>query len=469
METWHPTLFIFLLSLSTLYHLCFSFSPVDNYLLDCGSAVDSTVDNRLFISDSSASSTRFSSSARTISISAQDHVQGLPQIYNTARVFKAPLKYEFDVEDTGTHMIRLHFHRVSSLEVDFLNSQFHVLVDGFVVLNNFSGGCLASPRVMEYLIWVNSGKLEITFLPAKKSKFGFVNAIEVISAPKDLILNASQFAYVDKIENFGELNKQALEIVHRINVGGPKVTPFNGSLWRTWVPDDEYLKSRDGWERVYSSGRIRYQSGKSSREVCPDNVYNTARVIRSKNASIPDMNLTWEFPVTEGYTYLVRVHFCDIASSTLGTLHFNVYVNGHLAYKNLDLSDATDYVLASPIYADFLVDADHSGVLSLSVGPSVDSMGYAVDAILNGVEIMKINNSMGSLDGKVSAEWVMKKCWPRTNVGVLVPSIAVVCLLLIISMVIHRRMTNSVVWSKLPTDVLEVNPKNGKAQLSVEL
>ncbi|KAK8474236.1 hypothetical protein V6N12_001323 [Hibiscus sabdariffa] len=178
----------------------------------------------------------------------------------------------------------------------------------------------------------------------------------------------------------------------------------------------------------------------------------------TKNASIPNVNLTWEFPVIEDYKYLVRMHFCDIASIPLGLLFFNVYVNGHLAYKDLDLSAITNYVLASPYYADFAVDADRSGVVSVSVGPSSKSMAYTVDAILNGVEIMRMNNSVGSLDGKLPAEQLFK-CWWRRIVGILLPLIALVCLLLSFSAIMHRTKNNAatVPWSKLPMDDHEVS------------
>ncbi|KAH1122196.1 hypothetical protein J1N35_005356 [Gossypium stocksii] len=46
---------------------------------------------------------------------------------------------------------------------------------------------------MKYLHWVNLEKLEVGFVPAKKSNFAFVNAIEVISALKDLILEIAQY------------------------------------------------------------------------------------------------------------------------------------------------------------------------------------------------------------------------------------------------------------------------------------
>ncbi|XWS46128.1 hypothetical protein CRYUN_Cryun14cG0037100 [Craigia yunnanensis] len=399
--------------------------------------MDSTVDNRRFVSDSSDSSnSHLLSSPQTFSLCAGTLLPGLPQIYHTARVFKAPSKYVFDVKDPGTHMVRLHFHRFSSSKLNLGDSQFHVLVNGLVALTNFSGGNLVGPKVMEYLLWVNSEKLEISFVPAKRSKFAFVNAIEVISAPKDLVLETAQSVNGDKVENFEGLNKQAFEVVYRVTVGGPKVTPFNDSLWRTWVPDDEYLKSSEGSTRVYFSGRIKYQAGGASREVGPENVYDSARLIESKNASIPNANLTWEFPVIEDYKIWIP-------------------------------RAVTNYLLASPFYADFVVDADHSEVVSVSVGPSSKSMAYAVDAILNGVEIMKMNNSVGSLDGKLPAELILK-CWPRRSVGILLPLIALVCLLLSLSAIMHRRKdkVDSVPWSKLPVAVPEISPKQGKQQLS---
>ena len=57
-----------------------------------------------------------------------------------------------------------------------------------------------------------------------------------------------------------------------------------------------------------------------------------------------------------GAQYLVRLHLYDIVSPALNLLYFNVYLNGYLAYEDLDLSVLTSHVLASPIYMDFVVD-----------------------------------------------------------------------------------------------------------------
>ncbi|XP_024922355.3 probable receptor-like protein kinase At5g24010 [Ziziphus jujuba] len=454
--------FSLLLSLSSLSAFSYSvFSPVDNYLVDCGSAVDTTVDNRRFVADSSTSGALFSHSSG-ISLRNENPFASASPIYDTARVFTRPSKYEFEIREKGTHMVRLHFQTLNSSRFDSFHSQFHVLVNDHVVLTNFSGDNILNPRVNEYLIWVSCEKLVVRFIPIRNSKFAFVNAIEVISAPKDLVPVTAQYVNSEKNENFDGLAEQALEVVYRVNVAGPKVTPYNDTLWRTWIPDNEYLESSFGSKSLYFGGRIKYRKGGASREVGPDNVYNTARVIQSTSDSIPEIKITWAFPVIGGYKYLVRMHFCDIASISLGLLYFNVYVNGNLAYKDLDLSAASNYMLASPFYADFVVDGDGLDVLTVSVGPSNMSMAHAIVGILNGVEIMKMNNSMGSLDGMVCAGSISRS-WPRGNVGVLVPLVAVVCLLVGISLGMQRRMfsnKDSLSWSKLPVDVSETNVKH---------
>lgn len=75
-----------------------------------------------------------------------------------------------------------------------------------------------------------------------------------------------------------------------------------------------------------------------------------------------------------------------------------------------------NYVLGSLFYADFEVDGDGSGALSITVGHSSKSYLYAIGGILNAVEIMKVDNWLGSLVGKVPADFIMKS-WPKGNMG----------------------------------------------------
>ncbi|KAI5647209.1 hypothetical protein M9H77_33214 [Catharanthus roseus] len=441
-----------------------SFTPVDYYLISCGShePVVVDIDHRRFTGDSSESGSRFlPSSARSIQLVDENPAPYSSPLYQTARAFKRPSRYVFEIMDKGTHhFVRLHFSYVNSSYLNFSAVKFHVIANGLLLLRDFSAENFQKGSIIkEFIVNVGVEKLEIIFAPSERSKFAFVNAIEVISTPKDLIADLAQYIDSGRNERIDGMLKKGFETVFRVNVGGPKVTPFNDSLWRTWVSDDEYLKSSDGSTKIHFGGRINYQPGGASREVGPDNVYSSARVIKSLNNSVPQLNITWTFPVIEQYNYLIRMHFCDIASVSLSLLYFNVYVNGNLAYENLDLSMITNALLASPFYADFVVGKSKSGILTVSIGPSDASLPHAVDAILNGVEIFKISNGLGSFDGEECVESVMKS-WKGGNVGVLLPLLAAVFLLLTASVVVQKKRSgirDAAGFSRLPLDVSEVN------------
>lgn len=221
---------------------------------------------------------------------------------------------------------------------------------------------------------VDETHLDIMFDPLGKTGFAFVNAIEVFSAPIDLIVDGgAKSINADGVQEFKNLSSQILETVHRINVGGSKLTPFNDTLWRNWVPDEQFLAIKSSAKIVTTTQLPNYQKGGASKEVAPENVYMTAQEMNRGNLPMNSIfNLTWGFPIdsTIGVRHFVRLHFCDIVSLSVNQLYFNVFINGFLAYKDLDLSLLSFHVLASPFYADFVIESDHSGVLAISVGPS---------------------------------------------------------------------------------------------------
>lgn len=172
--------------------------------------------------------------------------------------------------------------------------------------------------------------------------------------------------------------------------------------------------------------------------------------------------MNWVLLVVRGYKYLVRLHFCDIASILMRLLYFNVYVNGYLALEDFDLSLVTN-ALASPFYADFVVDGDSSvGALNVSIGPSKSSLAHVVDGMLNAVEVMKLNNTHKSLDGNVCANFVLNSHRSSGNTGILLTLAAAACIVLSLSIVIRRRIVESretVSWSRLPVNLSEDNVK----------
>ncbi|PKA48091.1 putative receptor-like protein kinase [Apostasia shenzhenica] len=452
-------LLFFLLSYSAAL-----FSPPDNHLVDCGSSSATTLDDhRVFLPDSNCRSARLVSGGPKISVSA-DGESSLDRedllyapVYRTARVFTALSSYEFHISSKGTYIIRLHFYPFSTRRHNLSSAEFHVFSSVFVLLSNFT----ASPdtsSLKEFILAVNEEKLVISFVPASSNSFAFVNAIEVISAPVDLIGDTARYVQPDQIVRFDGLLKQAMETLYRINIGGPKVTPFNDTLWRTWVPDSSFLDSNSATKTMYFSGRIMYQKYGASREVAPDSVYNTARIMDVSNSSDSSSRMTWIFSVDHDRRFLIRMHFCDIASLALNELFFNVYINGYLAYEDFDISAATGRVLASPYYVDFVTDVGSSGLLHLSISPSRIGAASRVDGLLNGLEILKINNTAGSLNGELPVALILQSS-RRGTFGSTLRSLICGLGFMILSVIGFMLMLrwraeskNRVSWSPLPMD-----------------
>ncbi|KAK6925863.1 Serine-threonine/tyrosine-protein kinase, catalytic domain [Dillenia turbinata] len=373
--------------LSLLFAPTVAFAPTDNYLINCGSNSNALDFSRVFIGDSTST---FLSEGKSIALKNQNPSPNLSSLYSNARVFTSELSYKFHINKNGTHLVRLHFSPFVSQSYNLSTAIFNVSANGFPILSHFS---VKHDDLREFIMMVDSKSLEILFNPA--SEFGFVSAIEVISAPDDLIVDIdTKFVGPSEIKEYKNISSHVLETLHRINVGGSKITPFNDTLWRTWIPDDDFLVLKSAAKRAVTPHTPNYQKGGASREVAPDNVYMTAQQMNKNNLTMSaKFNITWEFPVgSHGVLHLVRLHFCDIVSISLNQLFFDVFINGFSAYRDLDLSELTFHVLASPYYIDFVVKSDKSGFMQISIGPSELSSPLRANAILNGVEIMKMVN-----------------------------------------------------------------------------
>lgn len=395
-----PTKFpLLLLLLSSFQFLSAEFSPPDNYLILCGSTANITVDNRVFVGDSASNSDSFLlSAASEISRKDQNPSPDSSALYHTARIFRGPASYEFNIKTMGTHMVRLHFFPFSSEDINLSSSVFNVSALGSSLLRDFSVPN-KSHVLKEYIMEVDAPKLVISFTPAgnsSSSSIAFVNAIEVFSVPDNLITDTARYITSTGFKRFNGLKRQRFESVYRINVGGPKITSFNDTLWRNWIPDDNFLRLNYSAKAVNFSGPINYQPGGPTPETAPDAVYNTAREMNMQVLLTPRFNMTWIFPVSTDFKYLVRMHFCDFVSKSVTQLYFDVFINGWSAYQDVHPSDFTVQTLAAPFYFDFISDPEQSGVIRVSIGPSDLSDVSKRNAILNGLEIMKMDNLEGS-------------------------------------------------------------------------
>uniref|UniRef100_A0ACD5WJG1 Uncharacterized protein n=1 Tax=Avena sativa TaxID=4498 RepID=A0ACD5WJG1_AVESA len=370
------------------------FAPVDNHLIACGATGPAVLpDGRRFIPDTGCASMRLRSESSTLPTAAPNAPAAPSPLHAAARVFSCHASYDLAIRRRGHHVLRLHFY---PFDATLASARFHVGAGGFLLLHNFTA---SSPVVKEFLLPVDTDVLALTFVPEAGSA-AFVNAIELFSAPEELVGDIGTLVDGDDIIQTDGLSSQVFETLYRINVAGHKVTPFNDTLWRTWVNDEGFLvnKESSGSKAWSFGGRIAYPKGSKlmTREVAPDNVYNSARSVNSEG------NLTWAFPVPAGNMYLVRMHFCDIVSKALYQLYFNIYVNGRQAVKDFDISGTTGY-LAYPYYIDFVVDLEDEGLLEVAIGGSNMSRAGEVSGFLNAVEIMRMNQTGGGMDGDFPA------------------------------------------------------------------
>ncbi|KAK7324978.1 hypothetical protein VNO77_28974 [Canavalia gladiata] len=393
---------LFISALCFLPLVCFSatFVPVDNYLIDCGAPANSSIGTRNFTADnlskdflSTQQDILATSPLKSNTSSSSDD----SPLYQTARIFTGSSKYTFPIKQKGRHWIRLYFFPFTYQKYNLSAANFTVATQSHVLFSSIN--MQKNPVKKEYSVNVTSDTLVITFTPSENST-AFVNAIEVVSIPDDLI--GDDASTLDPSGPYSGLVIQALETVWRVNMGGPTVSPINDTLQRTWIPDQSFLKQPNLATFVSNINAVKYENGGPTQNTAPATVYGTLTRMNSSGDPRSNFNVTWEFDVDPGFQYLVRLHFCDVVSKVLNELYFNAYVNSWAAAVGLDLSILSNHALGAPYYLDLVTPLAAGNKLSVSVGPSSVQGAYP-DAILNGLEIMKMNNSMGSLSSAVVA------------------------------------------------------------------
>ncbi|KAI4383834.1 hypothetical protein MLD38_009631 [Melastoma candidum] len=367
--------------------------PPDSYLIDCGSSANVTMEGRVFLADSQAS--KFLSTPQDIlaSASGSGSSSDVSQLYRTARIYTGTTTYSFSISQIGRHWIRLYFGPFDYSGYKMSTANFGVSATDFVLLSNFS---TTSTVMKEFSLNLTSSTLTITITPSSNS-IAFLNALEVVSLPDTLIQDDASILPSGKYQG---IFTQALETVWRINMGGPTVSSGNDTLSRTWVPDQSFLSSSNLATNFSNIGAVNYVSGGPTQDTAPSTVYGTCTEMNSASNPNSNFNVTWEFDVDIGFQHLVRFHFCDIVSKTLNQLYFNVYIDSSAVVTDLDLSSVSFNVLAAPYYVDLVTSTSKSSKMQVSVGPYTANGAYP-NAILNGLEIMKLNNSVGSLSGNV--------------------------------------------------------------------
>ncbi|AEC07184.1 Malectin/receptor-like protein kinase family protein [Arabidopsis thaliana] len=379
------------------------FKPADDILIDCGSKSSTkTPEGRVFKSDSET--VQYIEAKDDIQVSAPPSDKLPSPIYLTAKIFREEAIYKFHLTRPGWHWVRLHFFAFPNDKFDLQQATFSVLTEKYVLLHNFKlsndNNDSQATVQKEYLLNMTDAQFALRFKPMKGSA-AFINGIELVSAPDELISDAGTSLF--PVNGFSGLSDYAYQSVYRVNVGGPLITPQNDTLGRTWTPDKEYLKDENLAKDVKTNPTaIIYPPGVTPL-IAPQTVYATGAEMADSQTIDPNFNVTWNFPSNPSFHYFIRLHFCDIISKSLNDLYFNVYINGKTAISGLDLSTVAGD-LSAPYYKDIVVNSTlMTSELQVQIGPMGEDTGKK-NAILNGVEVLKMSNSVNSLDGEFGVD-----------------------------------------------------------------
>ncbi|KAF2299231.1 hypothetical protein GH714_031056 [Hevea brasiliensis] len=262
-------------------------------------------------------------------------------------------------------------------------SFFTVTANNYTLLSNFSAYLAVSAKIQpvpyvfkEFIVTVwDNQELKLTFTPSPSS-FAFINGVEIVSLPNYLYTkdmdNRYTFVYSDSNPFFYFDNSTSLETVHRLNVGGRLVGNIDDTgMFRTWFDDSKYIFGAPGLPHKWRDDVTINYTKDTPAYTAPATVYTTKRSMGAEPSVNLKYNLTWRFPV-------------DSAEAEADVFHWG---------GGRDIPVYKDYVIQVPKESPINQD------LWLSLHPNIHSNPKYADAILNGLEIFKLNKSDGNLAG----------------------------------------------------------------------
>ncbi|KAE8695505.1 Receptor-like protein kinase FERONIA [Hibiscus syriacus] len=265
---------------------------------------------------------------------------------------------------------------------------------------------LCFQSAVEYSINVDDDHLNLTFSPfsTPSNAYAFVNGIEILSMP-DIYSNLDGIAVVGQSTPFTIDNSTALENVYRLNVGGNDISPSGDTgLFRSWYDDQPYLFGAAYGVTGAADPDVTIDYGTTPTYIAPTNVYTTARSMGQDAAINNNYNLTWMFSVDSGFSYLVRLHFCEFTENItkINQRVFNVFLNNQTAEAGFDVIAMANGQVRVPLYMDYVVvvpGGNSQQDLWLALHPNTTDKPQYYDAILNGAEIFKISDPNSNLAG----------------------------------------------------------------------
>ncbi|TKY65070.1 Receptor protein kinase FERONIA [Spatholobus suberectus] len=389
------------------------YRPADPFSINCGSS------NNLFTPDRNwTGDTKFLSERGDSVLAPALTPSTILGPYTSARLSHSHFTYSFPVT-SGPNFLRLFFYSTSYQNFDRSKAYFSVKVGPYTLLQDFNASLNADadddpghPDILfrEYCINVleDGQKLNITFIPNTTDSYAFINGIEIVSMPPYLyytnpdVENTGPQAVGTTIQYQIE-NNSALETKYRLRMGGPTIPPSGDTgMLRTWDADNKYVTTQSEVSVDYGSGIKLNFTQQTPNYTAPDQVYRTSRSMGRTGSINMGFNLTWQLPVDSGFTYMLRLHFCQLDWHVwqAGHLSFYIFIADQLATDRADVLLWTDNRMGVPVVKDYLVsipDTQKKPKLSLKLHPHPES--WIKDAQLNAIELFKINDSTGSLAG----------------------------------------------------------------------
>lgn len=317
--------------------------------------------------------------------------------YMTARIITSKANYKLPMKANKRYWLRLHFYPAVYGSNNAEEAYFNVIANDITLLKNFSASLTCKALTQAYIMREytlapsTSDSLSLTFEPL--AGFAFVNGIELILIP-DMFDTVTVIGFSDQTIDAKSSNMQTM---YRLNVGGQYISPANDSgLTRTWYDDFPYLYGAQSGVTNLASANVKIDYRDLPGYVAPADVYSTARSMGNTKEINLNYNLTWVFQqINPNFMYLVRLHFCDFHYSKPNEIVFNIYLNNQTAQSGADVIGWSGGK-AVPTYKDYVVyvaDGKGDEELWLAMHPATETKPEFFDALLNGIEIFKIEAS----------------------------------------------------------------------------
>ncbi|XP_028773770.1 receptor-like protein kinase FERONIA [Neltuma alba] len=212
------------------------------------------------------------------------------------------------------------------------------------------------------------------------------------------------FKLIGSVAGFSISDSVALQTEYRLNVGGRIISATKDTgMLRYWDSDDSFSVKSYFSPADFEGERRPLMFTKVPNYTAPEELYRTERDMGMNKTLNMNTNLTWEFPVDSGFTYMLRLHFCELNPDINISYNriFDIYIADQLAEHGANVLNWAKGK-AVPVYKDYAViisgDAKPA-YLSLKMHPDLQSPLEYNDGFLNGLEIFKISDSQSNLAG----------------------------------------------------------------------